>query len=544
MGTENPNALPPPSPMTGRKCGIAPNALNTVEVPHDPQEDNYANWFQGQLNIGTPPSTLPPIRPGNKVTPLITGQAAFAAMAAAIQKATGSQSFVYLLNWFVNLDISLGPGSLWDLLSGVVTSGGQVRGMFWRQWSLTQNSAERDRINTLSNPAVAGANGGAILDSNHLDAGAHHQKVLIVNGSDGLVGFCGGIDFNPDRINAVASSAGSPYHDVHCQIQGTAAWDLLSVFLQRWTDHPDAAAIDGPKGAPRGNSVGLPLPPDPGVQYVQIGRTFGNGSGHVGIKSKSGQSCYSWAPNGEQTARGIIFNAVSKAKKYIYVQDQYLISMAASNQLKAQLGSIDRLIILIPHPSLSDLPNVWARQKAFLDNLGYNASDAQTNTKTKILVRYLKPVGQSPQTLSNTSPNTYVHSKIWIIDDKFAVIGSANCNNRGYTHDSEVVAGIYDSSNNQACNMHFAHDLRVQLWAKHLNVVPSEVFDPGADAHWLKPELSSCIAVFDQNAGTDIPYASYISGLAGFIPGLGGLVGAGATATDVAKYYGTDPDGS
>ena len=82
----------------------------------------------------------------------------------------------------------------------------------------------------------------------------------------------------------------------------------------------------------------------------------------------------------------------------------------------------------------------------FLDMLGYNAADAKTNTKTKVLARYLKPIGAAPSPPDAGSSLTYVHSKIWIMDDRFAVIGSSNCNNRGYNHDSEVVAGIYDES--------------------------------------------------------------------------------------------------
>ena len=41
------------------------------------------------------------------------------------------------------------------------------------------------------------------------------------------------------------------------------------------------------------------------------------------------------------------------------------------------------------------------------------------------------------------STTRYVHSKTWVIDDEFAIVGSANCNRRGYTHDSEASVGVY-----------------------------------------------------------------------------------------------------
>ena len=78
--------------------------------------------------------------------------------------------------------------------------------------------------------------------------------------------------------------------------------------------------------------------------------------------------------------------------------------------------------------------------------------------------------------------HNYVHAKTWIFDDKYAIIGSANCSNRGYSHDSEVVAGIYDrrveESYTSRCNQQsdpkhgcpFAKELRIRLWKHHLNL--------------------------------------------------------------------------
>src|SRR5205085_630542 len=40
----------------------------------------------------------------------------------------------------------------------------------------------------------------------------------------------------------------------------------------------------------------------------------------------------------------------------------------------------------------------------------------------------------------------YVHSKVWIVDDICAKIGSANCNLRSYTHDSEMDIVMLDGA--------------------------------------------------------------------------------------------------
>jgi hypothetical protein len=57
----------------------------------------------------------------------------------------------------------------------------------------------------------------------------------------------------------------------------------------------------------------------------------------------------------------------------------------------------------------------------------------------------------------------YTHSKTWIFDDEFLITGSANCNRRGYSHDSELNIGVYDQ------NKMFVKDLRKRIWKRRLN---------------------------------------------------------------------------
>jgi len=71
----------------------------------------------------------------------------------------------------------------------------------------------------------------------------------------------------------------------------------------------------------------------------------------------------------------------------------------------------------------------------------------------------------------------YFHAKTWIFDDQFAIIGSANMNNRGYFSDSEVAAGIADK-NPGGTRLWFAHRLRMALWMKHLDISEKDALDP------------------------------------------------------------------
>ena len=512
----------PPQEVHDRLVGVQADVVNTVEVPCDPRDPDFARWF----DVG---EGMQPIRQNNRVKFLIDGSDSFLAMASAIGTADSANHYIYMMNWYADLDVDLAPASppksagavsnkLMDLLTNAVAKGVQVRALFWDQvW--TQNSSSVDRINRLDNANQPGANGGAILDTNTLNFsfftsagpahcfGSHHQKVLIVRGGSGLITFCGGVDFNLDRVQSVSRQPGSPMHDVHCQIQGPAAFDLLKIFLQRWTDNLVSTWVENNlnKGPLRG--VAEPVPGNFGEQYVQIGRTYGNGSRHGGITNINGYPYYTFAKNGERTAERLIFHAIEQATQFIYVEDQYLASPEASNKLLAQLPKIQKLIILIPHPSLSDHPKIWAFNKMFIDNF---------KGDPKVTVCYKKRPGaaRTPKSIPATTSGVYIHAKMWIMDDKFAIIGSANCGQRSYTCDSEVVAGIYDESKDTPCTVHFAHSLRIELWAQHLNMKPAQVMDPiGSSRYWYPPPPGNAvnwfdpdalgIAVFDQNADTD-----------------------------------------
>lgn len=109
-----------------------------------------------------------------------------------------------------------------------------------------------------------------------------------------------------------------------------------------------------------------------------------------------------------------------------------------------------------------------------------------------------------PRTIEKKHEHIYIHSKMFVFDDKFAVIGSANCNNRGYNHDSEVIAGIFEQERDNASDPVLAKWLRMRLWSEHLNLELKEVSDPIACIdRWIRPSTSSSIGLYNENADSD-----------------------------------------
>lgn len=473
---------------------IVPPSPPPIEPDRPLTTDEIRRWFVGGEDSQGQP--MGRITANNRITHLIRGRATFDAMLAAMVTATGPGHFIFLLGWWLSDDFVFAGGlTVRQLFTRASALGVGVRAMLWEQKSFgglfgfpTQNQAEVGHINALPT-------GAAILDNRTLNFGSHHQKVLIVNGERGLIAFCGGIDLNPDRIRTLTTGtfssggAGSPMHDVHCQIEGPAALDLFELFRQRWNDHPDHVALDRAKGPLP--TAASPAPITTGREFVQIGRTFGNGNAHFGIDSdrlgtRPRGYTFLRGRNGEQTVKRMIIHAIGQARRFIYLEDQYLVSLEIRDALMRALPSLAHLTILIPDGSISDLPQGNFRRREFI---------APLRAAGGAKVRVFHP-------FPPRDPFGYVHAKTWMFDDEYAIIGSANVNRRGYTHDSEVDAGIVGAGTGS--DLRFAHRLRVELWSLHLNVPPAAVIDGVASAAlWLRPTGSGRVERHDETAGIE-----------------------------------------
>jgi phosphatidylserine/phosphatidylglycerophosphate/cardiolipin synthase-like enzyme len=304
--------------------------------------------------------------------------------------------------------------------------------------------------------------------SNAPYVGVHHQKILIVYGTEGLVVFQGGMDIREDRLHFPGPKAPWGLHDVQTRVRGTAAHALWKVFMERWSDHPSSAAYPGIFVQP---SI---LPKIKADLQVEVGRTYPNCAKHPLYPNNAS---YSFAPNGERSARAMVLNAISQSKRFIYIEDQYLFDMSISDALKAALPNISKLIILINEAAYTrDQRQTCYRRKLFIDNL----TGGKQPPTDKVIVCQNRVTDKADERVP------FVHSKTFIFDDKFAIVGSANINRRGYTHDSEQSVGIFDT--NKKKKFFFAHELRMNLWAKLLALRPIDLVDPIASSvHWSSP---------------------------------------------------------
>jgi phosphatidylserine/phosphatidylglycerophosphate/cardiolipin synthase-like enzyme len=485
--------LPRPASEAEADVGAAPGSL----IAAGP---GAAGYWRNQLRFGLT---------GNTVEPLIDGLAAFRAIQQAIESAENSTHFIYLLGWWMDPWVNLtGPGTcLLDLFARAGTRSVQVRVLVWdAPWLVARQHSN------LHDEAVAAINRLPNCHAQQDDSGSsrksHHQKLLVVQGQEGLVALCGGVDINADRLHDLPpprgsyradrprigwtdsggsggsgpQGSGNPLHDVHVRLTGPTALPLLRVFIRRWRARSGDRAID--HRSPLRGSFSQPLPAPTGRQFVRVGETF-NGV----LQRPEGN-----VSSRQVTVQDIWLRSILGARRFIYMEEQYLLSDCAAAAIRAMLPRLAHVTILIAPSEITDLPGVWARRRIFIRNI------TAGNPYADRLHIYTRTAGQRQPCTRENAPHLYVHAKMAVIDDELMLIGSANCNNRGWETDSElVIASFEDHGGTSAA----AGRLRMALWAHHLDVPASAVADPVRSRQLWDTASTRHVCRYDPDGGHD-----------------------------------------
>jgi len=178
-------------------------------------KNDNANWF-----VKTP-SAMPRYTEGNKVTPLLDGLPTFREIIPAIKQAKTSAHALRMGNWFMDHKLALIPGdpnsSLKELLKAAAANGVQATAMLWQ--GTANGHATNGKSSWFINHNLKDAGGQrvgfSIMDGEYPARGSHHQKFLVVNGAQGAVAFCGGIDYRLNRLDDEKHLALEGYHDTH-----------------------------------------------------------------------------------------------------------------------------------------------------------------------------------------------------------------------------------------------------------------------------------------------------------------------------------------
>ena len=287
---------------------------------------------------------------------------------------------------------------------------------------------------------------------NQQTIGAHHEKVVIVKGREGLIAFCGGLDINRNRVITTVSQSTAwskfkvqkrfpYYHDNACRVVGPAAYEVLQRFKRRWQNHPLAKnqSLIG-TAEPKPAELAAPNP------YVTIVGTYNS-------------------PNGADRDRSLkdaYLKIIKNASSYIYIEDQYLVNQEVAKVLNAKLKekSFRKLMFAIQDSiETADIMIPNRMRGEFLRVLTDGISQQDKNDKILFAV-----IDRTNWDKEFFHPG--MHAKTLIVDDEIAIIGSANVNQRSFTCDSETCAIVFDDRLESQSN--FAGQLRIQTWKDFL----------------------------------------------------------------------------
>jgi phosphatidylserine/phosphatidylglycerophosphate/cardiolipin synthase-like enzyme len=304
---------------------------------------------------------------------------------------------------------------------------------------------------------------------------AMHLKCVICRTATGSRAYVSGIDFVSNRVDNQhhPNGAGSGgWHDVGARIEGPAVLGVFKYFKLLWdevigrsVDKFRLDAVDIPSYVEGTTAVPDQFTATPvgvGTQRVQVLRTAPQF--HTAIGSTSAvpvdwlkrlvggfsRKPLSFAPNGIFEFRAALRKAISNANDLIYVEDQGFESEEIMDWLNARLKAVPALKVILVH--------------------GADPADPPSNFTAAAVNDHLATGIATPASqiaFVERTDNTVIHAKTWIVDDVFAIIGSANFFRRSLYSDGEISVGIVDETTTSAG---FVPQYRANLWAEHCNV--------------------------------------------------------------------------
>ncbi|KAK5099135.1 Phospholipase D1 [Exophiala xenobiotica] len=306
-----------------------------------------------------------------------------------------------------------------------------------------------------------------------------------------------------------------PWHDISMQIVGQPARDLTRHFVQRWNyilrqrkpTRPTPFLLPPPDF----NSADLEALGLDGTCEVQLLRSAGPWS--IGTPDKT-----------EHSIMNAYVKMIEESEHFVYMENQFFITSCETEGATVYNRIGDALVERITRAANNE--ETWRATIVIPLIPGFqNTVEEEGGTSVRLIMQYqyrsicrgessifgrLKALGIEPedyiqfyalrqwgkigprQTLA--TEQLYIHAKVIIVDDRIALIGSANINERSQlgNRDSEVAAVVRDTDmlwsrmNGVPYRVgRFAHTLRMRLMREHLGLDVDKIME---DAQAMEAE--------------------------------------------------------
>jgi phospholipase D1/2 len=316
----------------------------------------------------------------------------------------------------------------------------------------------------------------------------YHQKTIIV---DNKIGFLGGANISDYfQDDSTHLKPAEPTHDIFCRLEGPVVGDLERNFVGRW--NAETAAFN--TFIANANAAGKVLgkykinAPFTIAALTLSNTTHGKQGNAVAQIHRTISSAVSVGVLGSSvtTVRDDIAKAyeraISLAKEFVYIENQVMrLNDLATWLINAVTANKNLQVILV----LPVVPEEIADGTA--DPISKHGQalqhDALVRLKTALganlgLYSLLQKKKAAKGLKFFDSLQIDVHCKIMVVDDVFAIIGSANTSERSFKLDSEINVGWYEAET--------AKKFREDLWKEHLDSPSGSLFSAWSSADYVK----------------------------------------------------------
>ncbi len=362
----------------------------------------------------------------NELCLLTDGKSTFEAIFQALEAATDHIHLQYYI--FEEGELTQ---RLLELFKRKITQGVRVRLIYDVIGSFTLSSAYRRKLEKAGVevfPFLPFRFGRFLESLNH----RNHRKIIVV---DNRVAFTGGINVSDKYLK------GDPvlgnWHDMYLRVSGRSAWHLNRIFLEDWYTVSGQNIYD-----PQWEKA--TITPAPGKVAIQI--------------------LHGGPDDDFASLEWVYLAALLNAQRYVYIINPYIIPGPALQKamVAASRSGID-VRVLLSESSDSRIVG-WSVRSYF---------EGFLRAGIKI---YLYPEG-------------FLHSKMVVADDNFAMVGTANLDSRSLEHNFEVNALVYDQGVAQQLKEDFLkeinisrmlayHEFRERSWGDKLKEGIGRVLSP------------------------------------------------------------------
>ena len=361
---------------------------------------------------------------------LINGNRYFAEMARTLRQARRT---VWIVGWDFNPDILMEPDksdeTLADLLHGLAAENPalDIRILIWALGPIySEKSLQVLRKKNFPKNARIDLR----FDLQGALRGCHHQKLVCI---DDAVAFIGGMDLTSRRWDTRRHRAEEklrrdpegvsydPLHDVQAMVTGEAARLIGDIARRRWED------ATGESHGPLPESLPFAWPDDLSISLREVPVSF--------VLTEPSTTLRIGVSDGIAST----LNIISRARRKLYIEAQYLASFRVADAIAARLQEKDgpEVVIICTRSAhgLIEKLLMGGNRDRIIRRL--KRADRANRLRVYYPVVPGRVVPGPPAHGKSSEVEVLIHSKLMIADDELVRVGSSNLNNRSEGLDSE-----------------------------------------------------------------------------------------------------------